>query len=116
MIENETLQEGADYYHAAVILQHSDKPEHYKLANELCSKAIDLGEKRAKWLYAATFDRYLLNTGEKYQKFGTQYEKGENGLWRLCPVDPETTDEMRAECNVPPLEKLKGREKELNKK
>lgn len=114
MIENNELQEGADYYHAAVILQHSDKPKHYKLANELCAKAIKLGEKGAKWLYAATLDRYLLSTGSKHQKFGTQYEKNSEGEWNLCPIHPETTDEIRTKFNVPPLKELKEKEENLN--
>lgn len=114
LIGNNELKEGIDYYHAAMILQHSDKVEHYKLANELCDKAMKLGEERAKWLYAATLDRYLLNSGSKYQKFGTQYQKNKHGLWELCPIDPATTDEIRAHYNVPSLNKLKEREKSLN--
>jgi hypothetical protein len=114
MILKDELIEGVDNYHAAMVLQHSDNTEHYKLAHELCSKAIKLGEEKAKWLYAATLDRYLINTGSKFQKFGTQYKKNEKDLWELFPVDPETTDALRAQYNVPILSKLKEREKTLN--
>lgn len=113
LIKKRKLNTGEDFYYAAMILQHSSKTEHYKLANELCQKAIELGEERAKWLYAATLDRYLLNSGEKYQKYGTQYMKNENG-WYHCPTDPNTTDEERSKFNVPYLEKLKTRVTELN--
>lgn len=116
MIFNNELSAGADYFHAATILQHSEKPEHYKLANELCLRAIELGEERAKWLYAATLDRYLVSSGSKFQKFGTQYRKNKNGLWELYPVEVETTDELRSKYNVPPLSKLKEREGTLNDK
>lgn len=114
MIENKELIEGIDYYHAAMILQHSNETAHYKLANELCSKAVELGENKAKWLYAATLDRYLLNSGSKFQKYGTQYKKNKEGLWELCPIEPDTTDELRAKYNVPALYKLKEREVTLN--
>lgn len=114
MIEDNKLQVGIDYYHAAMVLQHSSKVEHYKLANELCGKAIKNGEERAKWLYAATLDRYLINSGSKYQKFGTQYKKNQKGLWKLCPIDPKTTDKVRAKYNVASLENLKAREVQLN--
>lgn len=103
-----------DNYHAAMVLQHSDKTEHYKLANELCSKAMELGEEKAKWLYAATLDRYLLSSGNKFQKYGTQYQKNDHGLWELYPIDPMTTDEIRVQYDVPSLVKLKVREKDLN--
>ncbi len=114
IINNKELIEGIDYYHAAMVLQHSSKVEHYKLANELCLKAIELDEQKAKWLYAATLDRYLLNSGNKYQKYGTQYKTNKDGLFELCPIEPSTTDEMRAEFNVPTLKKLKEKELTLN--
>lgn len=113
LIDVGALTTGEDYYHASMILQHSNITEHYKLANELCQNAIKLGEERAKWLYAAALDRYMLNSGEKYQKYGTQYMKGENG-WYLCPIDPNTTDEDRAEFNVLPLKDLETKVTELN--
>lgn len=113
LISKNILSTGEDYYHAAMILQHSDKVEHYKLANNLCHKAIELGEERAKWLYAATLDRYMISSGEKYQKYGTQYIKDEKG-WHHCPTNSETTDEDRAKFNVPPLENLEARVTKLN--
>lgn len=114
MIEADELKDAVDFYHAAMVLQHGDRVEHYKLANELCQKAIDLGEERAKWLYAATMDRYLMNTGNKFQKYGTQYKKNDKDVWELYPVDPETSDVDRAEVNVLNLEHLKDQEKKLN--
>jgi hypothetical protein len=42
------LQTGADYYHAAMVLQHAPKPEDYLLAHELCVVAIGKGEERGE--------------------------------------------------------------------
>lgn len=115
IIDDDALTTGEDHYYAAMVLQHSKKTEHYKLANELCKKAINLGEERAKWLYAASLDRYMLNSERKFQKYGTQYKKNDDG-WYLCPVDPKTTDEDRAEYNVPSLEELQAKTKEFDNK
>ncbi len=74
----------------------------FELANQLAERAIELGEDDARWLYAATLDRYLTSQG-KPQKYGTQYQNVD-GKWVLLPVDPATTDEERAEYRVPPLQ------------
>src|SRR5687768_41936 len=47
------LKSGADYYHAAMILQHAPEPDDYLLAHDLCVIAIGKGEQRAKSLAAA---------------------------------------------------------------
>jgi hypothetical protein len=90
-----------DLVYAAFIFQHGDCPEHYRYAHRLAQIALEAGDLEAGWIYAATLDRYLMSLG-KPQKFGTQYVgTGEN--FRLYPVDPSTTDEERAQYNVPPL-------------
>src|SRR5262245_4013054 len=53
------LQTGADHYHAAMVLQHGRAPEDYLLAHELCVVAVSKGEERARWLAAASQDRFL---------------------------------------------------------
>ncbi len=95
-------------YAAAFIFQHGDCPDHYRLANELAKRSIEAGYDRARWIYAATLDRYLLSTGER-QKFGTQYLVV-RGRWQLQPLDPATTDEERALYHVPPLVEIRARE------
>ena len=87
---------------ASFIFQHGDCPAHYKLANTLADKAVQLGSADARWIYAATLDRYLLSIGKK-QKFGTQYTSSDGCTYTLEPYDPTTTDEARAEYDVPPL-------------
>src|ERR1051326_5055941 len=42
------MQTGADYFHAAMVLQHGYMPEDYLLAHELCVVGISMGEARAK--------------------------------------------------------------------
>jgi len=97
------LKVGADYHHAALIFQHGDTTVDFKKANELAKKGMDLGEERSKWLYAATYDRWMRSLG-KPQKYGTQFKKGKNNMPELAePIDRSTTDEERAKYNVPPL-------------
>jgi hypothetical protein len=92
-----------DHYHAAMILQHAHEPDDYLLAHELCIVAVGQGVEQAKWLAAASEDRYLMNIGRS-QRFGTQYGAEAGGKnWHLYPVDPEFSDGMRRAFNVPPL-------------
>src|SRR5436190_1379819 len=61
-----------DYYRAAMILQHGDVAEDYLLAHEFCVVAISKGDARAKWLAAASEDRFLMNI-DRPQRFATQF-------------------------------------------
>ncbi|MGI4792312.1 MAG: bifunctional nuclease family protein [Janthinobacterium lividum] len=99
----QVLRTGTDFYHAAMVLQHAHSPEDYLLAHEFCVIAISQGVDQAKWLAAATEDRYLKSMGLP-QRFGTQYETdGPNGKWSLYEVSPDLTDDMRRALSVPPL-------------
>jgi hypothetical protein len=110
------LHSGADYFYAAMVLQHSAMAEDYLLAHELCVVAIGKGEERAKWLAAASEDRFLMNIGRP-QRFGTQFRsKGPNTPWELYQVDAGVTDELRNAMDVPPLAKAKEREAAMNAK
>lgn len=110
------LRTGADYYHAAMILQHGGAPEAYLLAHELCVVSLSKGEARAKWLAAASEDRFLVGIGRP-QRFGTQYSgSGPDGPFRLDEVGEGVTDALRRELDVPSLAEAKAREAELNKK
>ena len=94
---------GESLYHAAFIFQHGACPEHFQLAHQLAEAALAAGFEQARWIYAATLDRYLLSIGQP-QKYGTQFLVGANGQWVLRPYDPTTTDEERRRYNVPPLD------------
>lgn len=109
------LVTGADYYHTAMVLQHSHTPGDFMLAHELCIVAIGKGEERAKWLAAASEDRFLMNIGRP-QRFGTQYRSnGPNEPVRLYKVEDGVTDALRLAFKAPTLEKAREREAEMNK-
>ena len=110
-----------DHIGAGFIFQHGPCPNSYLLAHQLAGYAIALdegifyrsGSPLARWLYAATWDRYLMNLNQP-QRFGTQYTGrglGADCKFELVPVDPATTDEERAVYGVPTLEEAKARAK-----
>jgi hypothetical protein len=114
---------GVDYYFAAFLFQHGQEANDYLFAHVLATEAVALGYTRAKWISAATLDRYLQTIGQK-QIFGTQYV-GENYAYylqhrddkdvlekfktltsqqTLAPYAPQIVpDAIRAEFCVPPL-------------
>lgn len=111
------LQTGGDYYHAAMILQHGDVAEDFLLAHELCVVAISKGDRRAKWLAAASEDRFLMNI-DRPQRFATQFRCDglPNCEYRLYKLDAGVTDELRKGLDVPSLAEAKAREASMNKK
>jgi hypothetical protein len=102
LIKNGEIHSGRNLVYAAFIFQHGDCSEHYQFANRLAQIAMEVGYTDAKWIFAASQDRYLISIG-KPQKYGTQYFWIE-GEYQLYSVDPTTTDEERAKYNVPALE------------
>lgn len=112
------LHTGADYYHAAMILQHSDAPEDFLLAHEFCVVAISRGknDRDTRWLAAASEDRFLMNIARP-QRFATQYRADPSTApFRLYRVDSGVTDELRHALDVPSLAEAKAREREMNRK
>lgn len=98
------IQTGQDYYHAAWIYQHGLTKEEIWQAHEFANKSWELGESRARYIKAASLDRWLMYQ-KKPQKYGTQFFAEEN-RWKLWPVDSNTTDEERVALGVPTLDKL----------
>ena len=117
------LKTGEDFFHAAMILQHGHEPEDFLLCHELCVTAVFRhGDEKgdwvpiAKWLAAASEDRFLQAIGRK-QRFGTQYRALDpDPTWRLGEIEDGVTDEMRAAWNTPSLAAAKKRETEMNRK
>jgi hypothetical protein len=108
------IRTGKDFYRSAMVLQHASKPEDYLLAHEFCVVALAKGEQSARWLAAATEDRYLMNL-KLPQRFGTQYSSaGPNQPMRLHEVAPGVTDALRHELEVPTLSEARRREAEMN--
>jgi hypothetical protein len=69
------IQSAKDYYYAAFIFQHGQKPSDYLYAHVLAVTAVSKGLHAAIWLSAATLDRYLQSI-QGSQIFGTQYGFG----------------------------------------
>ena len=98
-----------------MILQHGDVAEDYLLAHEFCVVAISKGDKRAKWLAAASEDRFLMNI-DRPQRFATQFRcDGPNCEFHLYKLDAGVTDELRKVLDVPSLAEAKAREAKMNK-
>jgi hypothetical protein len=92
-----------DLQEAALILQHGNDTTDYWTAHELALQSVQMGNADAKWLAAATLDRYLLTKGQP-QKYGTQsITDDKTGQLELYKVDPTVTDSERALWNVPPI-------------
>jgi hypothetical protein len=109
-LSQSVITEPGDLYRAALILYHSQTgacPETYLLSHYLANEAVDKGYNEARYLAAASLDRYLVASGVP-QRYGTQYTtSGERG-YRLLPYDSSTTDEERALWNVPQLDSLEN--------
>lgn len=107
----------ADFFHAAMVLQHGEGPEDYKMAHDLARRAAELdpNHRTAKWLSAAAWDRFLWHT-DKPQIYGTQFSRKKEGPWTIEPFDREAvTDEERKALNVPVLEDTLKRLEAMNK-
>lgn len=117
MIEADELGARDDYIHAAFIFQHGADSTSYRLANELASKALamDSTDTRARWITAASRDRYLQSVG-KPQIYGTQL-RNVNGAWTLAPFDTTAvTDAERKWWGVRSLEEARAWEARSNGK
>ena len=100
-----------DFYHAAMIYQHGAGTTSYRRAHDLATRAVELDPDHtdAKWLSAASWDRYLDESGQP-QWYGTQY-RCVDGLRQLLPVDEgQATDEDRRSLGVPTLAEARAKE------
>src|SRR6266498_381214 len=113
IVTNGDLDTAEDYYHAAQIMNHGDTAEDARNAHVLALRSVELGYRPARWLAAATYDRWQMYQG-KPQKYGTNYVY--DGVKdRLWDVDPTTTDEERSEWDVPPLAQQLRKAEEANR-
>ena len=113
MVAANELYIAEDYYHAAWIMNHGDTPKDAENAHLLALRSSELGDRPARWLAAASYDRWQMYQG-KPQKYGTNYIY--DGIQdRLWDVDPATTDEERAGWDVPPLAEQLRKAEEANR-
>jgi len=113
IVESGGLKEAEDYYHAAWILNHGESLEEIWQAHLLAKEAAELGLRRARWLVAAAFDRWLMYQG-KPQKYGTQIVP-DGKRQRVWDVEPSTTNDERAQWDVPTLEEMNRRAGEVTR-
>ena len=115
IMESGAVKTSVDYYHAAMVFQHGSMPEAFLRSHELAVKAveIDFMNGPAKWLAAASKDRYLMHTNQP-QHYGTQYQSN-NGKWELYEVNPSTTDEERAIWHVPSIADARKQAEKMTK-
>ncbi|MEW6737762.1 MAG: hypothetical protein AB1489_41160 [Acidobacteriota bacterium] len=92
------LQSADDYYHAAMVFQHGNKPNDYLTAHVLATVAGFKGHTWGNWLSAASLDAFLLSMGRS-QIMGTIY--GKDNFQRY---DKFLNDTIRKQYCVPPLE------------
>ncbi len=111
------IREPEDLYRAALLLQSADEttgPEVCLQAHLLAAEAAEKGLEPARFLAAASLDRYLVLVGG-LQLYGTQHYN-DDGILRLYPCDTSTTDSIRAVWGVPPLDSLEAEIEILNKR
>jgi hypothetical protein len=114
-----------DFFNAALIMQHEDVADDYRIAYSLASisKTIDPDStsftpayKTAKWLTAAAWDRLMMSLN-KPQWYGTQFTKPDAAAqWQFYQLDENAvTDEERMALGV--MSKAQAQQKlaEMNK-
>lgn len=101
-----------DFLHATFIFQHGERLEHWAQAHLLARTAADLGHPRARYMVAASYDRWLMRQGRP-QKYGTN-SINDGGRARVWDYDPAVTDAERATWDVPPLAELLARAEQIN--
>lgn len=84
------VETGHEFEFLALVFQHSADSNGLRLAHVLAVTAVAKGRPSARWLAAATFDRYLQSLHQP-QVFGTQFrsESRDNGPtnWTMEPYD-----------------------------
>ncbi len=114
LLDQGALHSGEDFYHAAFVYQHGDKTDDYLKAHILAMVAVAKGKPDAKWIAAATLDRYLNTIGQP-QVFGTQYHSPKGAPMTQEPYDRAlVTDSLREAMGVPPIAKQDEQLKQLS--
>ncbi len=67
-----------DLYRAAVVFLHGAEPKDFLTAHRLAAIAAIQGHRGARWLVAASLDRFLMSVALP-QIYGTQFERDDEG-------------------------------------
>ena len=73
MMELSEVRTLNDLYYASVVLHHGDEPADFLTGHRMASVAAMMGHRTARWVAAASLDRYLMSVGLP-QVYGTQFE------------------------------------------
>jgi hypothetical protein len=105
MISRGEVNTPNDLYNAAVIFLHGSEPRDFLSAHRMASMAAINGHRPARWLMAATLDRFLMAIGMA-QVYGTQFEhNAEDNKYQLrLPIDDANMLSWEKKFfNVPPV-------------
>jgi len=94
-----------DLYRAGVVFLHGSDPKDFLTAHRLSTMASLLGHRAARWLAAASLDRFLMSIGLP-QVYGTQFERNEeeNRYQLRLPIDDSTVLHFEKRFfDVPPV-------------
>ena len=94
-----------DFYHAAMVMQHGAPASRIMEGHILTARALELDPDHtdARWLFAASKDRYLHETGQP-QWYGTQFHCDSDTRRRYMEVDTtQVSDAERVRLGVPTL-------------
>lgn len=113
LLAEDALELPQDCYHAAMVLQHGSAPADFLMAHVLASAAAQDGFEPARWLSAASLDRYLMAVDQP-QVFRTQYNSMNGEPWTQQPSLDLLGNGLRERFGVPSLEAAKARIDEMN--
>ncbi len=103
LLNNGKILKALDFLEASTIMLHGEDTSDYATAHKLADIAVAMGSDQAKFIVAASIDRYLIAQG-KDQEYGTQaHLDPKTGKFVLYPVSNSVTDADRKALNVPPL-------------
>lgn len=116
LLDEGAVRTGLDYWHAAFIFQHGSKPDDFLLAHVLACASMSKGYEPARWIAAASLDRYLGNIGQP-QIYGTQYLMDTAGQWGQGSYNSELiSDQLRAIFGVPTRAEQEAKVQELRQR
>jgi len=110
------LESAEDCLYASLILVTSNQEDDLVAAVQLAVIAGEAGAAESNRVQAEAIDKLAI-AQSRPQRFGTQYAYSPVlQKWQHYPVDPKTTDQMRAIMGVPPLRVLQQRVELLNRR
>lgn len=114
LVAARALKTPEEFYYAACIYNHGETADDAWQAHRLAWEAAEKGFHAARWMTAASYDRWLMYQGQP-QKYGTQFVS-DGQRQRLWDVAPDTSDEERALWDVPTLAEQLARADEATRR